>query len=151
MSGAIDLDVVVPHLSMKFGPIEIDPVAQLLGHPIDFFLDSLLRRGSERGHVGGVELVRYPLRVPAGEGVSIPLGNFGEFGFRNDRGQLVLIMPPQSEAGLRRQLGDAFASSEATRGTDGQVVVEMRVNLRKGARFVWALPMGMGELAVEVP
>ena len=36
---------------------------------------------------------RPPLRLPDGEGASLPLGPFGEFGFYNSRGRLVLTVP----------------------------------------------------------
>ena len=64
----------------------------------------ITRRPSEAG--AAIEV--YPLALPDGEGASIPLGQWGEVGFANRDGLLVLTVPWSMAGWLRQRLGDAI-------------------------------------------
>ena len=104
------------------------------------------RRPSEAGPA----LEVYPLALPPGEGASIPLGQWGDLGFRNDAGLLVLTVPFGMAGWLRQKLGDAIVRGpEAGLSVDGTArVAEAWVHLRPGMRA--SVPLGvLGEAAVE--
>ena len=129
----IRVNLCVPITRIGFGPFSVDPLEQMIGAPLVDILDSLMtgpkyRRPSSAGPA--VEV--YPLALPEGEGASIPLGQWGEVGFRNELGMLVLTVPWGMAGWLRQKLGDAIVRGpEAGMSVDGTArVAEAWVRLR---------------------
>ena len=148
---AIRVNVTVPVTRIGFGPFSFDPLEQMIGAKLADLLEPLMvgpvtRRPSE----GGVAIEVYPLALPDGEGASIPLGQWGEVGFANHDGLLVLTVPWSMAGWLRQRLGDAILRGpEAGLSMDGSArVAEAWVRLRPGMRA--SLPLGaLGECGVE--
>ena len=148
---AILLSLTMPVTRIGFGPLSFDPVEQLVGAKLSDLLEPLMtgpvfRRPSEAGPA--VEV--YPLALPDGEGASIPLGQFGEIGFKNDHGMLVLTVPWGMASWLRQKFGDAMVRGpEEGRSLDGTAkVAVVGVLLRAGMRATLTLG-ALGELGVE--
>ena len=88
----------------------------------------------------------YPLAIPDGEGLSIPVKLVGELGFRNYRGLLVLIVPAAVAEVVRQDLAEEIAAKEAAGPCfvealgGGGFVAEFAVRLRRGCarRCRWA-------------
>ena len=55
----------------------------------------------------------YPLAIPDGEGLSIPIKFVGEVGFRNWSSLLVLIVPPALAEVVAAQLANEIANGDA--------------------------------------
>lgn len=55
----------------------------------------------------------YPLAIPEGEGLSIPVKLVGDLGFRNYRGLLVLIVPAAVAEVVRQELAEEIGAKEA--------------------------------------
>ncbi len=91
-----------------------------------------------------------PLALPGGLGASIPLVQWGEVGFRNDGGLLVLTVPLGAVAWLRDKLGAALVHGPVEHlSIDGTArVADCWVHLRPGMRA--SFPLGvLGEVGVE--
>lgn len=148
---AIRVNVTVPVTRIGFGPFSFDPLEQMIGAKLADLLEPLMvgpvtRRPSEAG--AAIEV--YPLALPEGEGASIPLGQWGEVGFANHDGLLVLTVPWSMAGWLRQRLGDAIVRGpEAGLSMDGSArVAEAWVRLRPGMRA--SVPLGaLGECGVE--
>ena len=98
--GAIRVNLTMPVTRIGFGPFSVDPLQEVIGAPLSEILSSLMvrpvfRRPSEAGPA--VEV--YALALPDGEGAAVPLGQWGEVGFRNARSLLVLTVPLPMAAG----------------------------------------------------
>ena len=152
--GALCFNLSLPSTRVRLGPIAIDGVEALLGVSLVHVLDPLMpaprfTRPTEAG--GEVEV--YPLAIPDGEGVSVPIKHAGEVGLRNHRGYLILILPAGLAEVMRDQLAEEIrnkraAGPRAARGTDGSLVVEFAIALRPGMKKT--IPLGsFGELGVE--
>lgn len=145
------IDLVVPVMRFGFGPLALDPVRQFIGMPLSEVLESLLVGPvTQRPSVAGPAVEVYPLALPEGEGASIPLGQWGELGFANTEGNLVLTAPLVARKMLEARLAGALVEEPRVGlSTDGRSrVVEMTVRLRPGMRM--GVPLGMlGELGVE--
>ena len=102
---------------------------------------------------GGVIDV-YPLAIPSGEGLSIPVKLLGEVGFYSYRGALMLVVPPALADVVKAQFASELAAGTSMApgfraGLTGATVAEFAVALRPGMRK--AIPLGArGELGVEV-
>jgi hypothetical protein len=147
----VRINLAMPVTRIGFGPFSFDPLEQMIGAKLADLLEPLMvgpvtRRPSEAGPA----LEVYPLALPPGEGASIPLGQWGDLGFRNDAGLLVLTVPFGMAGWLRQKLGDAIVRGpEAGLSVDGTArVAEAWVRLRPGMRA--SVPLGvLGEAAVE--
>lgn len=123
----------------------------LIGAKLADLLEPLMvgpvtRRPSEAG--AAIEV--YPLALPDGEWPSIPLGQWGEVGFANRDGLLVLTVPWSMAGWLRQRLGDVIVRGrEVGLSMDGSArVAEAWVRLRPGRRA--SVPLGaLGECGVE--
>jgi hypothetical protein len=138
----------VPVTRFGVGPFSIDPVEQLIGCPLADLLEPL-RVGSieRRPSASGTAVEVHPLALPEGEGLAIPLGQFGSVGFRNDRGLLELTVPGAWGERLARRLGSALV--QRTVGVEGNAAVAV-CSVRLPAGRVLALQLGaLGELGVE--
>ncbi len=107
-----------------------------------------------RAGEGDAMLDVYPLAIPEGEGLSIPVKLVGDLGFRNYRGLLVIIVPAAVAEVVRQELAEEIASKEAAGPRfvealgGGGYVAEFAVRLRPGMRK--AVPLGRwGEIGVE--
>ena len=95
----------------------------------------------------------YPLAIPDGEGLSVPIKLLGEIGFYNLRSLLVLVVPVAAMDVVKAQLAVEIAAGEAAgprlrAGVNGGTVAEFAVRLKPGMRK--AVPLGTwGELGVE--
>jgi hypothetical protein len=86
--------------------------------------------------------------LPDGEGASVPLGAWGEVGFRNEGGLLVLTAPWVAAGWLRTRLGDALVRGPVEVPSEGARLVEVGVRFRPGMRT--AVPLGaLGECGLE--
>ena len=93
----------------------------------------------------------FPLSLPDGEGVTLPLGHIGEAGIHKDRGLLLLTVPLGMAALVVGKLGGSIV-----RGPEGGPSADQRTRvartwlmLQKGTRI--AVPMGLlGEVGVVV-
>ena len=152
--GALRFNLSLPSTRFRLGPIAIDGMEALLGVSLATILDPLMpaSRFTRITEAGG-EVEVYPLAIPDGEGVSVPIKHAGEVGLRNHRGYLILILPAGLAEVMRDQLAEEIrnkraAGPRAARGTDGSLVVEFAIALRPGMKKT--IPLGsFGELGVE--
>ena len=144
---AIRFLLTVPVTRFGVGPFSIDPVEQLIGCPLADLLEPL-RVGpiERRPSASGTAVEVHPLALPEGEGLAIPLGQFGEVSFANRRGLLELAVPSAWGERLARRLGSALVRGPLrVEGTAATVVCW--AELSEGMRAV--VPLGAwGELAV---
>jgi hypothetical protein len=145
------LTLVLPVTRIGFGAFSVDPLARLIGAPVADILEPLIV-GEVRREVGrnGNLVERFPLAIPDGEGLAVPLGSFGSFGARNDHGTLVLTVPSPLVPWLSPRLGADLVDGPRHRPSDGggMPVADLWVRLRAGVRFT--MPLGaLGELGVE--
>jgi hypothetical protein len=149
--GEVCVNLVMPVSRIGFGPFSFDPLEQLIGAPLTEILESLMtgptfRRPSALGPA--VEV--FPLALPDGEGAAVPLGAWGELGFRNEAGLLVLTVPLQGGKWVEQRLGDAIVRGpEHGLSLDRTArVVNYWVRLRAGMRA--SFPLGaLGEVGIE--
>ncbi len=152
--GALRCNLSLPSTRVRLGPFSFDGLEALLGVSLAQILDPLMPAPPfTRRNEQGAELEVYPLAIPDGEGITIPVKRWGELGFRNYRGYLVLILPTALSELMREQLAQEIAARRAAgprpaRGSDGGLVVEFAIALRPGMRK--AIPLGQyGELGIE--
>ncbi len=151
---ALLVNLTLPTTTIRLGPLAFDGVQALLGAKLDDVLAPLMRAARfQRPMPGGGVLDVFPLAIPDGEGMSIPVRLFGSIGFRNWQGMLVLIVPPAIAEMVLAQLTAEIASGQAAGprfGKDGSggIVAEFAVRLRPGMRK--RVPLGtFGEFGVE--
>lgn len=150
---ALRVNLTAPSTSVRLGAFSFDPLKALLGVDLAEILSPMMvAPKSQRPILGGVIDV-FPLAIPDGEGLSIPVKFVGGFGFYNLRGVLVLQVPPAAVDLVRAELATEIAKGEAAgpRANDngvGGTVTEFAVRLRPGMRK--AIPLGkFGELGLE--
>lgn len=126
----------------------MDPVERLIGCPLADLLEPL-RVGpiERRPSASGTAVEVHPLALPEGEGLAIPLGQFGEVGLANRNGLLELSVPAAWGDRLARRLGAALVRGPTrVEGTAAVAVCSVRVTAGSGL----ALPLGaLGEIGVE--
>jgi len=147
----LNIDLALPVTRVGFGPLSFDPVEQFLGAPVSHFLEPLLRAPRfRRPSQAGPAVEVYPLRLPEGEGLSVPLGQWGELGFANKRGLLLLTVPWQVQGWVTQRFAGAIIEGPR-QGTsaDGQAyVAHFAIRLRAGMKA--GIPLGaLGEVGVE--
>jgi len=90
------------------------------------------------------------LRIPEGEGLSAPLGQWGELGFANKHQLLVLTVPWQVQGWVQQCFAGAIVEGPR-QGTsaDGQAyVAHFAIRLRAGMKA--GIPLGaLGEVGIE--
>ena len=137
MSQTVNVNLLVPAVSVKLGFFEIDPIKHVLGVSLEEALSSLLLGPVERmPSPSGRGLVDvYRLGLPEGEGISIPLGNMGELGFWNENGVLELTVPYQFGQSVMDRLREhVVGPAQTVRGSDGVTwCARVAVRLRPGA------------------
>ncbi|MFN7132386.1 MAG: hypothetical protein ACK4N5_09890 [Myxococcales bacterium] len=150
---ALRVNLTAPTTAVRVGPFSFDGLKALLGVDLVEVLSPLMIGPKfQRPIVGGVVDV-FPLAIPDGEGLTIPVKIVGGVGFRNLCGVLILQVPPAAVDLVRAQLvaelaaGEALGPRHADNGAGG-TVTEFAVRLRTGMRK--AIPLGtFGELGVE--
>lgn len=148
---AIRINLTLPILRFGLGPFQVDPVEQFVGAKISDILEPLMigpvfRRPSASGPA--VEV--YPLALPEGEGVAVPLGQWGDLGFKNERGLLILTVPLGFSGWVRQRFGDAILRGPVEGlSLDGTArVAHFAIRVRAGMKA--AIPLGaLGEVGVE--
>lgn len=150
---ALRVNITVPTTGVRLGFFAFDALKALLGVDLGDVLSPLMIGPKvQRPILGGVVDV-FPLALPEGEGLTVPIKFIGGFGFRNLQGALVLQVPPVAVDLVRAQLVAELASGEALgpRAADngaGGTVTEFAIWLRPGMRK--ALPLGsLGEIGVD--
>ena len=148
---SIRFSLTLPVTRFGVGPLSFDPVERAIGAPVAELLASMMtgpveRRPSAAGPATDV----YPLALPDGEGLSIPLGPFGELGVKNDRGLLELTVPLRAEAWIVGRVPHALARApERGLSLDGTArVSRLWLHLEPGMRA--AVPLAsFGEIGIE--
>lgn len=152
---ALHVNLTVPTTQVRLGPLSFDGLQAFLGVPLADVLAPLMRapRHQRPGEAGAV-LDVYPLAIPDGEGLTIPVKLLGGIGFRAFQGLLVLIVPAAVAEVLRRELAEEIAAHQAAGPRfvealgGGGFVAEFAVRLHPGMRK--AVPLGKwGEIGVE--
>lgn len=148
---SIRFNLVLPASRLSFGPIVVDPIAEVIGAPVADILESLMtgpvtRRPSHAGPAVDV----YSLHLPDGEGLALPLGRWGELAFRNENSLLVLTVPLPAAPWVQRKLGQAIVRGpDHLLSQDGTARVA-RFWLRLQPGMSAAFPLGvLGEIGVE--
>lgn len=148
---AIRFLLTVPVTRIGIGPFSFDPIEQLIGAPLADLLEPL-RVGpiERRPSASGTAVEVHPLALPEGEGLAIPLGQFGEVGFRNDGGLLELTVPAAWASRMVGRLGACVVCGPQRRqASDGAAevgVVWLRLHPGMGA----GLPLGaLGDLKLD--
>lgn len=148
---AIRFRLVLPVTRLGIGVFSFDPIEQLVGAPVAELLESLMIGPVERRpSAAGPAVDVYPLALPEGEGMTIPLGSLGELGFANRDGLLELTVPLRAEAWLTGKLGAALVRGPEQRlSLDGAARVS-RVWIRVAPEVRASVPLGtLGEAGVE--
>ena len=148
---AIRFLLTVPVTRFGVGPFTVDPVEQLIGCPLADLLDPL-RMGpiERRPSASGTAVEVHPLALPEGEGLAIPLGQFGEIALANVGGLLELTVPAAWGTGLARRLGPALVRGpeRARRQEGSSEIARCWVRLRVGMRA--SLPLGaLGDVGIS--
>ncbi len=150
---ALRVNLTVPTTAVRLGPFAFDGLKALLGVDLgDVLAPLMVGARHQRAVVGGVVDV-YPLAIPDGEGLEVPVKLLGALGFYNLHGLLVLVVPPAVAEAVREQLAGEIADGTAAgprfrESEGGGIVAEFAVRLRAGMRK--AVPLGSwGEVGVE--
>ena len=150
---ALRVNLTTPTTTVRLGPFQFDGLKALIGMDFADALAPLMIGPRFQRESGGGRVDVYPLAIPDGEGLSIPIRLLGEIGFYNDRSILILRVPPAAVDVVAAQLVHELALGEAKgprlRETGSGVrVAEFAVRLRPGMRK--AVPLGsFGEIGVE--
>ena len=148
---AIRFNLVLPAAKMGFGPFSFDPMEQAIGAPIADILESLMTGPvAQRPSHAGPAVDVYSLALPDGEGLTLPLGRWGELGFRNEASRLVLTVPLPAATWVQRTLASSIERGpDHLLSQDGTArVARFWLQLEPGMNA--AFPLGMlGELGIE--
>lgn len=151
---ALRVNLTVPSTTVRVGPVAFDALKAVLGVDLGEVLSPLMCAARhQRPLPGGGVLDVFPLAIPEGEGLTVPIRMFGELGFRNMNGFLLLILPAALaevvQAELAQELVDEVAAGPRfNHGANGGYVCEFAVRLIPGMRK--AIPLGtVGEIGLE--
>lgn len=151
---ALRVNLTVPTTTVRIGPLAFDGLKALLGVELGDVLSPLMiAPRHQRPLPGGGMVDVFPLAIPEGEGMSIPIRLFGEIGFRNMAGFLLLILPPAVAEVVEKQLAQDILDKMAAGprfvvGAGGGRVAEFALRLVPGMRK--AIPLGsVGEIGLE--
>jgi hypothetical protein len=127
MTAPLRFLLTVPDLPVGFGRFQFDPVAQVLGEPLEIVLAPVLDGAVQPGVEAGVPVLTYPLALRPGAGVSLPLGEYGPVDLLNDGGPLTVTVPALAAPVLRSGLGAAVVRGpERTAAAAARVWVRVR-------------------------
>lgn len=151
---ALRVNLTVPTTTVRIGPVAFDGLKTMLGVDLAEVLGPMMIAPRHQRPTGAGSLLDvYPLAIPEGEGLSVPLRLFGEIGFRNLAGFLILILPPAVAEVVEKQLAAEIRDKIAAgprfiTGAAGGIVAEFAVRLAPGMRK--AIPLGgVGEIGLE--
>ncbi len=148
---SIRFRLVLPVTRLGVGVFSFDPIEHLVGAPVADLLEPLMTGPVERRpSAAGPAVDVYPLALPEGEGMAIPLGQFGELGFANRDGLLELTVPLRAEGWLTAKFGAALVRGpEPGLSLDGVARVS-RVWIRVTPAMRASVPLGtFGEAGGE--
>lgn len=150
-SREIRFNLTLPVLRLNLGFFSIDPVEQLIGAKLSDILESLLTEPVYlRPSTAGPAIEVYPLALPEGEGASIPLGHFGDLGFANEKGYLVLTVPNAFAGWVTQRFGSAVVKGPVEGLSVGGTARVSRFAILIKTGMKAAIPMGaLGEMGVE--
>jgi hypothetical protein len=151
LGGAIRFNLVLPTARLGFGPLSFNPLEQAIGAPVADILESLMTGPvTQRPSQAGPAVDVYPLELPDGEGLTVPLGRWGELGFRNEAGLLVLTVPLPAKDWIQQRLsGSLVRGPDHLLSQDGASGVA-RFWVEIGSGLNVGFPLGvLGEIAVE--
>ncbi len=148
---SIHIDLALPVTRIGGSFFGFDPVEQFLGAPVSHFLEPLLRAPRyRRPSQAGPAVDVYPLRLPEGEGLSVPLSQWGELGFANKHQLLVLTVPWQVHGWVQQRFAGAIVEGPRKgMSADGQAyVAHFAIRLQAGMKA--GIPLGaLGEVGIE--
>jgi hypothetical protein len=149
--GSIRINLTLPVLRFGIGPFSIDPVESFIGAKVSDILESLMTGPVfRRPSVSGPAIEVYPLALPEGEGASVPLGQWGELGFANEGGLLLLTVPLAFSGWVRQRFGDAVVRGPVEGLSQDGTARVARYAVRVKAGMKAAIPLGgLGEIGVE--
>ena len=152
--GDLLVNLTLPTTTIRVGPLAFDGLHAFIGVKLDDVLGPLMRAARfQRPMSNGGVVDVFPLAIPNGEGLSIPVKLFGSIGFRNWEGVLVLILPAGVAELVAAQLASEIAAGLAYgprfgKDASGGIIAEFAIRLQPGMRK--ALPFGrFGEVGVE--
>ena len=148
---AIRFNLVLPTAKMGFGPFSFDPIEQAIGAPVIDILESLMTGNvTQRPSASGPAVDVYPLALPDGEGLTIPLGRWGELGFRNECGLLVLTVPLPAATWVQSRLANSIERGPEHLLSQDCTARIARFWLRLQTGMSAAFPLGvLGEIGME--
>ena len=143
--------LTLPVTRIGAGVFSFDPVAHAIGAPVAELLAPLMVGPVERRpSAAGPAVEVFPLALPEGEGLAVPLGPWGEIGFANRDGLLELTVPMRAEAWILGRVPYAIERGpERGLSLDGGArVSRFWLRLRPGMRA--GVPLGgLGEIGIE--
>jgi hypothetical protein len=140
MAGGYRFDLYTPRV---FGR---DAFRVVLGLDLSDLLEPLLVSPPENGALH----VRYPLQLNDGEKCAVGLGTYGFFGFRIQRGELFLFIPPGLADGFEKRVGEDKRGVRFKGKVEGVECVAYRLTLTKGETVAVKIPM-LGTIQVGLP
>jgi len=148
---AIRFNLVLPAAKLGFGPIRFDPIEQMIGAPVADILESLMTGPiTQRPSQAGPAVDVYPLALPDGEGLTLPLGRWGELGFRNERQLLILTVPLPAATWIQTKLASAVVRGPDHLLSQDRTSRVARFWLRLQPGMSAAFPLGvLGEIGLE--
>ena len=147
----IRFNLVIPSAKLGFGPIHFDPLAEVIGAPVADILESLMTGPvTQRPSKAGPAVDVFHLALPDGEGLTLPLGRWGELGFFNRQGELVLTVPLPAANWIQTKLASAIVRGpDHLLSQDGTARVA-RFGLRLQPGMSASFPLGMlGEVGLD--
>lgn len=143
--------LILPITRIGVGVFSIDPLEKLLGSSIEHILQpAMLGPVFRRPSMAGPAVNVYPLGLPAGEGVSLQLGAYGDLGFFNDGSILRITVPWQVGGWVRQSLGTVvIRGPEQAHSIDrASWVANLWLQLQPGMGLALTVP-GLGEVGIE--
>jgi len=148
---AIRFNLVLPATKIGFGIFAVDPLEQVIGAPVADILESLMTGPvTQHPSQAGPAVDVFHLALPDGEGLTLPLGRWGELGFFNRMGVLVLTVPLPAANWIQTKLAGAIVHGpEQLLSQDGTARVA-RFGLRLQPGMSASFPLGvLGEIGLE--
>jgi hypothetical protein len=137
--------LTVPDLRVGFGSFAFDPVAQVLGAPLEQVLAPVMDGVVVAGVEGGARVLTYPLALAAGAGVSVPLGQYGSVDVHNDGVLLAVTVPAIAASVVASRLGAAVV-----RGPERTAAGIARVWIRVRPGWALEVPIPVGGLSASL-
>ena len=151
LGGAIRFNLILPTARLGFGPLSFNPIEQAIGAPVADILESLMTGPvTHRPSQAGPSVDVYHLALPDGEGLTLPLGRWGELGFFNRMGELILTVPLPAANWIQSKLASAIVHGpDYLLSQDGTARVA-RFGLRLQPGMSASFPLGvLGEIGLE--